>query len=271
MQGGIAGIALYASLRSGAESGRRLQLAVIEAFASAARPIDGGVVWDTPVAYARSRGIDVRGELVTELGMVHGVSGALVALSALAAQGHTDAAALARAGLHAAWTFERPSPNRFGRVEFGPRGADGTREFDDCCWCVADPGILRALWVTATTIGDAESAERALGYLREDASRDADGALPGERGRIDFCCGCSIVAQVYRRMYLETGEDVFLAAKDCLLGVCTDGVTQLGPQGFTYGRAGVLLALLAGDDTEDDSVWDSMLGVSLPRRLVPSA
>jgi len=271
MQGGLAGLALYASLRSGAESGQRLQQHIVETFAAAARRTDGGLVWDTPVAYARSRGIDVHGELVTELGMVHGISGALVALSALAAQGQSGAAALAQAGLRAAWTFERPGPNRFGRVEFGPHGADGTREFDDRRWCVADPGILRALWVTATTLGDTEFAERALGYLREDAAHDAAGALPGEGGRIDLCCGCGIVAQVYRRMYLETGDTVFLAAKDRLLGVCADRVTQLASHGFTYGRAGVLLALLAGDDTQDDSVWDAMLGVSLPKKLAALA
>jgi hypothetical protein len=72
-------------------------------------------------------------------------------------------------------------------------------------------------------------------------------------------------------MYLETGDTVFLAAKDRLLGVCADRVTQLASHGFTYGRAGVLLALLAGDDTQDDSVWDAMLGVSLPKKLAALA
>ena len=110
---------------------------------------DGGVVWHTPPAYARRRGLEVPHETLTEFGAVHGIAGTLVALSALSLQGHADAGGLACAGLRAAWTHEYPGENRFGRVEFGPHGSHGTREFEDRRWCVADPGVLRGLWVSA--------------------------------------------------------------------------------------------------------------------------
>ncbi len=262
MQSGVAGLALYASLRSRAGSGLELGRAVVEALAQAAKPSRGGLIWHTPSSYAKARGASVPAEPVTEFGMVHGMGGTLVALAALARGGHGQAADLARAGLKALWARERPGPNRFGRMEFGPEGSEGTLELGEP-WCVGDTGVFRACWLAANATGDATSAERALERLREQARRHADGATAGRPGRIDLCCGSSVIAQVYWRMYRETGETVFQAANERLLDECALQVRHLTVSSFRFGRAGVLLALLSPRMSEEP-IWDSILGVSLP-------
>ncbi len=262
MQSGVAGVALYASLRSGASGGRQLQRAVIAALARAARPSQGGLVWHTPSSYARARGAKVLAEPVTEFGMVHGMGGTLVALAALARRGYPEASDLARAGLRAVWAWERPGPNRFGRIGFGADGSAGTHELGEP-WCVGDTGVLRACWLAASVIGDAISAARALERLRECARGHAEGAKAGLPGRIDLCCGSAVIAQVYLRMYRETGETVFQAANERLLDECDTHLSQMSLHNFRFGRAGVLLALLSPGMT-GEPIWDSILGLSLP-------
>ncbi len=263
MQSGVAGIALYASLRSGAPSGRRLTRAVVETLAAASLETMGGRVWPTPAAYARARGVNVLGEPVVEYGMVHGVGGALVGLAALAAHGDEAARGLLRDGLVAAWAHARDGDNRFGRILFGPGGALGEMDLEEPRWCVGDAGVLRALWIAARVLGDAPRAERALAAMRADAARHAAHDHLG--GAINLCCGAGAVAQVYLRMHRETGEEGFLAANRALLARCAtrfDGHPDLG---FRYGKMGVLLALLAAE-RDDDPAWDAMLGMSVPRR-----
>ena len=266
VQGGIAGIALYASLRSDHGTGRMLQAAVLDALAASAISTDGGVIWHTPPWYARARGIAAPSDVITEFGAVHGIAGALVALAALAEQGHREAGDLARLGLSAAWSHHRPGANGFGRIEFGHLGADGIREYTDRRWCVGDHGVLRALWITATTMNDLASAERALHLLRETAASDSVGEWPGAPGRVDLCCGLAVIAQVYTRMHKETGEEVFLLAQRRLFAECAKRVMHLEDPSFAYGRAGVILAMLAAE-AHEEPLWDGMLGLSLPRRL----
>jgi hypothetical protein len=263
LQSGVAGIALYASLRSHAATGRTLQRAALAALAAAATPSDGGLLWHTPESYARARDVQVRGESITEFGMAHGIGGALVGLSALAKRGYAEAADLARAGLRALWEWEGARPNRFGRISFGPKGRAGTVELGGGTWCAGDPGALRACWIAAQAIGDTISAAGALSRLRETAQRDVEGALTRATGRIDLCCGSSAVAQVYLRMHRETDEPLFRAAHERLLAECARDVARLTASSFQYGRAGVLLALLAAE-TSKTPVWDSILGISLP-------
>lgn len=265
LQSGVAGVALYASLRSHAATGRRLQRAVVAALAQAAQSSRGGLVWHTPLSYARRRRMDVRAEPITEFGIVHGVAGALVGLAALAQAGQPDAAELAREGLRALWAWERSKPNGFGWIAFGPDGANGTIEFDEGIWCVGDPGVFRACWLTANAIGDGRSAERAVERLREGARRHIDGAPCGLHGRIDLCCGSSAVAQVYHRMFMDTHEPIFQDAQRRLLVECARQVAQIDRASFRFGRAGVLLALLSAP-TDETSMWDTILGFGLPRR-----
>jgi hypothetical protein len=262
MQSGAAGIALYASLRTHAESGRELARAVVETLRASAAIRDGGVVWHTPASYATARRVDVRGEPVLEYGMVHGVAGTLVGLAALAARGDAQAAELARAALAAAWSNARDGANRFGRVLFGDGGALGTLEFATPRWCVGDPGVLRAIWIAARVVGDDASAERAREALRVDAARDAHGPDALE-GRLDLCCGAAAVAQVYLRMHRETGDAIFRDAHRALLARCASGIDGVVDRSFAYGRMGILLALLAAE-SDDDPTWDAILGMRLP-------
>jgi hypothetical protein len=264
LQSGVAGIALYSSLRAQAETGQRLQRATIAALANAAQPTGDGLVWHTPADYALRRGVAIQGEPITEFGVVHGIAGALVGLAALAQCGHTDAARLARAGLQALWSCERAAPNHFGRIHFGRDGSAGTYELDGR-WCVGDVGVLRACWIAAKVVADEVSAARARAHLMTIAQEHAGGATAGEPGRLDLCCGASVIAQVYLRMYWETGESIFRLAHQRLLERCFRDIAGMSAKSFRFGSAGVLLALLA-PRVNADPIWDSILGISLPRR-----
>jgi ribosomal protein L16 Arg81 hydroxylase len=265
LQSGVAGIALYASLRSKAATGQELQRAVVATLASAATVSDDGLVWHTALSYAHDRGVPVAGGPITEFGIVHGIAGTLVALAALAERGHSQAADLARAGLRALWKWERPGTNRFGRIYFGPHGSMGTHDLAGR-WCTGDPGVLRACWIAANVVGDKASAQRALEHLRADAQRHADGETAGQPGRFDLCCGSSIIAQVYLRMYRETGQSLFRVANERLLQECAEQVTRMSQNNVRYGSAGVLLALISPQLSEEP-IWDSILGISIPRPL----
>jgi hypothetical protein len=264
LQSGAAGIALYASVRARTESGAELGRAVVERLRASAVARHGGLVWHTPAAYAEGRRMSVQGEPILEYGIVHGVAGTLVGLAALASSGDEAARELARAGLTAAWAHAREGANRFGRVLFGEDGSLGVTEYHTPRWCVGDPGVLRALWLAARVVGDAASAERALLALRDEAARDAR-APDRLAGRLDLCCGAAAVAQVHRRMHLETRDALFRDAAGALLARCAEGYARVEDVSFAYGRKGVLLALIAADDGDTDPGWDAILGMSLPR------
>jgi hypothetical protein len=199
--------------------------------------------------------------------MVHGAGGTLVALSALAAAGHREAADLARAGMNATWSAARGEENRFGRIDFGVDGSLGAMTMHTLKWCQGDPGVLRALWLTARTLGDEASARRALDALRADAERDARDGWRDRDARIDLCCGAAAVAQVHTRMHRETGEEAFGAASRALLAHCAERLDGYEVASFQYGKRGALLALLSAERPDVDPIWDAMLGMSLPRRL----
>jgi hypothetical protein len=264
VQSGVAGIGLYASLRSASESGRELQRAVVSRLRASAVPAYGGVVWHTPADYARCRGVEVPATPVTEFGMIHGMGGTLAALTALAVQGCDDAELLARAALTALWNRMAEGTNHFGRILFGDPGATTSFEFLHHRWCVGDVGVLRACYVAASALGDSDSARRAHELLRAGAEPRLTGRLPGEPGRLDLCCGAASFAQVYWRMHRETGDPVFGAVHARIVNAILRLLDRLRPSSFLFGRMGMLLAVLS-PVTEVDPVWDGILGISLPR------
>jgi hypothetical protein len=261
LRSGVAGLALYASLRGDRESGRTLQRSVVDRLRATAIREGGGVVWHTPPGYLAARGVTRGHEPIVEYGMAHGIGGALVGLASLSARGDAVAAELARAGVKAAWRYARARPNRFGRVLFGPGGRDDTYECSAARWCVGDPGVLRALWVAARAVGDADSAARVLSALEEVAAADASGDRL--EGRLDLCCGAAALAQIYLRMQRETGEAVFRDANAALLARCAAGYERVVDPSFQYGRRGIVLAGRAAE-RDEDPWWDAMLGLSLP-------
>jgi hypothetical protein len=263
MQSGVAGIALYAALRSHAATGRALQRAIVSTLADAATPSDGGLLWHTPLDYALARGVPASGAPVIELGMVHGLAGTLVALATLAAAGHERAADLARAGLVALFAREQRGDNRFGRIDFGPPDARGVHEFTDSRWCIGDVGVFHAAHRAARIVHDDATAERALAWLRESAAAHAAGAAAGASGRYDLCCGAAVIAQIYWRLHRDTGEPLFSAANRRLLDACATEVAAMTQTSFAYGRAGTLLALLSPLVDEAPS-WDGVLGLASP-------
>jgi hypothetical protein len=264
LQSGVAGVAVYASLRSHAASGRALQAEIVRCLEERAQVDGPGVVWHTPLSYLQRRRVPSAPEPIIELGIVHGVAGALVGLAALARCGHGVAADLVRAALTALWARQARQPTGFGRIELGVDGAGGAIDCGREPFCVGDPGILRAAWLSARAVGDEESAQRALVGLRAVADHELTRPIT-EATRLDLCCGIAASAEVHLRMHAETGEPAFLAASRRLQQACAARVGALPFYDFRFGRAGVLLALLSGSGLVDPR-WDALIGISFPAK-----
>lgn len=263
---GLAGIAVYASMRGTRPRGKRLQRALLERMHQTAVRTDDLVTWHTPRAYWLGRSSKARPGPLVEFGMAHGVAGVIVALAALHMAGRRGAKSLIVPAVRWVFANGRKAPTRYNYLLFGRAGK--ALPLGGNTWCTGDPGVLRACWLAARVCGDDELAARAFRELGELAARTLAGDYwPSESNLLGLCCGSTIVGHIYHRMFHETGETVFRDAARLVLEDSLRRVETMDPAGgFQSGRRGVLLALLSAC-TDKEPLWDSALGVSLPRRV----
>lgn len=140
-------------------------------------------------------------------------------------------------------------------------------------WCYGDLGVALALWYAGKTLGDKRIKDFAL-YTFDDCARRRD-----QRATLIhdacFCHGTSGIAQVFRRMYYETGKENYRNAAEywinetvnlythepsCYLfyanGVYRQEIDLL------YGIAGIGLTLLAAQEDRSASDWDELFLLS---------
>lgn len=250
---GHSGIAVYAALRSQTPTGQALAQALAEGMRAAAIPLAGGVVYALKSEPAGT----------INMGMAHGLAGALTGLTILFQLGFVELETLIRGSLTTLWRFERTEPNRFAWFY---RSADDTNPILSSrgSWCWGDPGVLRAAYLAASACGDAPSRGRALAAARRGAAVAIATSWPkADEGGLSFCCGCSIAAHIYGKYWRETQEVIFRRAQEHILVACLDHLSSVPIFGLSHGRMGVLLALLYGASDEDPS-WDIIRGLSLP-------
>lgn len=265
---GWAGIALYASVRSQSPSGQRLQTALVEAFAAAALPERGGVMWLVPRSYAQARGVSVLAEPIREFGMVHGMGAALVGLSALAAQGHSRAAELARGALRWVWAHDRGAPNHFAFHIFD----ETYTALSNGAWCTGDVGVVRGCWIAARTLGERDAAARALELARTLARDWLTIGKPQrvQADRLDLCCGSAAVGQIFRRFHMETSEALFRTVSDEIFADAHAHLSHVTDDGFQFGQLGILTALHSSAASLTPN-WDCVLAMSLPQSIATTA
>lgn len=274
---GLVGVGVYALERG--DQGRDLLALVVRSLDALAERADGGLTWFTPPellpAEARAR---VPGGYYN-LGMAHGVPGAIALLARAARAGIDEAAPLLSGAIR--WLLERrlPAGSRSEWPYFTGPGIDPAPA--RLAWCYGAPGIAVAL-DSAARVEGAQVAEVASSTWDEVVARAADPAAAGVQGA-SLCHGAAGLAHLLAAGHGVTGRPDLAAAAAVWVeraldarvrGVGLGGYSVWDPDlddesgdlqgpGLLAGLAGVALAL-SGAATGAPTAWDRMLLVSDP-------
>jgi hypothetical protein len=280
---GLAGIATYALERwPGPVASALLEGAIrqIDALAELSGP---GRALRTPPSIADLYGVpgallpSFSSEGYFELGMAHGVAGAVAVLSRAVRAGAGGTAARRLLSDLAAWLASAANasdaPFAFpGRLTVR---LDGREEHRRASWCKGDPGIALALLHAGRALGRDDLRVRGVAVARRVA------ALPsGRTGLSDACLchGALGLAHLFRRFHEATGEGALrdAAVRWTLAGLemrepghgtggfvarfhRDDGsVTEAQDSSFLTGAVGIGLALAAAVSTVEPG-WDALL------------
>jgi hypothetical protein len=283
---GLAGVGLYGVARQQRAAGREILRLTVKALESSAIEHQGHRTWfNSPGNY---RYTNSRSHLAGcyDLGVSHGVPGAINFLAQAAALDVPGADALARdAG---AWLLlqrrEYQSGSRFGyqfvtdpMEEPGGTGA---------AWCYGDLGISAALLLSARRLQRPDWELQALELARAVAMRRTEECGTKDAG---LCHGAMGNAHIFNRLYAATGERCFLDAAYFWLrkglsmrkpGMGLAGFSAWQPlladeaerdpwqpvSGILEGISGIGLALL-GFLAPIEPAWDQLLMIDIPAKV----
>jgi lantibiotic modifying enzyme len=281
---GLTGLGVYALQRHPRPVATECLRQVVERLHECARRDEHGLYWWTPPAeildeesqkqYSSGR---------VDLGVAHGVAGAVALLGGICGAGLEQATARPLLEGAVSWLLAHSVPTAAGPTfpvwvapAFQPSPAR-------CAWCYGDPGIAAALMLAARGVGDAGWEQTAVALACRAAERPASETAVVNA---NFCHGAAGLAHVYNRMYQATGESTlgraalywlertlgfYRLAKDAggswVQGNWDPGQRELwtwtGIE-LVEGAAGVALVLLAAA-TSVEPTWDRMFLVSAPR------
>jgi lantibiotic biosynthesis protein len=291
---GVTGLGVYfmERLRGGAVTARPGVVRVVEQLAAMAETSPDGTTWFTEPRLIPAWQLVWSPSGYYNLGVAHGVPGAIAYLGIVAALddlGDPELAAAARQARELCeqagrWLRARELPphpqSRYSTVVTRePREPERSRT----AWCYGDPGIAVALWSAAARTGADATAWRELAL--EAARRP-----PELCGVVDtpLCHGAVGLAHLYNRCFQASGDERFReAARDWFERTLAMRRPGEGIAGFTArrvrdpdadltleyqavpafldGAIGVALALLAAVGG-DEPGWDRMLLCDLPPR-----
>lgn len=278
---GATGLGVYALERYPRPSAAECLRRVVERLDESAQRNQHGIYWWTP-----PEGIRVpedREEYPSgraDLGMAHGVAGAVALLGALCSAGVERATVRPLLEGAVRWLLAQAVATESGPTfpiwvapGFDPKPAR-------CAWCYGDPGVAAALWMAARGAGEPDWERRSVALACRAAERSAT-----EAGVVDasFCHGTAGLAHLYNRLYQATGEPRLgraavywlertlewfdLAKDDGGLRVAGNADAGQGPWTsieLSRGVPGIALVLLAAA-TPVEPLWDRMFLLSAPR------
>jgi lantibiotic modifying enzyme len=280
---GLTGLGVYALQRHPRPLAIECLHRVVALLHECARHDEHGLYWWTPPAEILDQ--EDRKRYPTgrvDLGVAHGVAGAIALLGSICGVGVEQATARPLLDGAVRWLLAHSVANEVGPT-FPVWVAPGFQPCPArCAWCYGDPGIAAALLIAARGVGDAGWEQAAVALACRAAERP-----PSETGVVNasFCHGAAGLAHLYNRMYQATGEpklgraalywiertlDFYRRARDNA-GAWVRGNWEPGQrERWTWtgvdladGAAGVALVLLAAA-TSVEPTWDSMFLVSPP-------
>ena len=274
---GLVGIGVYALERAPRRpAAARCFEQLLAQLAETVERSGGGLAWWTPpdILPPLQRGMFPEGYY--NLGMSHGVAGA-VALLALAHARGVGESARTRELLEGAtaWLAAQRLPPGEAGLFSAVIAASEQRQPSRCAWCYGEPGTSLALLAAGRVLGRPEWEALALEGARLAAARPLERTGVNDAG---LCHGASGIGHVFNRLYQATGEPwlreaaVTWLTRALDMAVPGEGVggyrayesrpgqgAQWGAlPGLLEGAAGVALALVAGA-TSRAPRWDRML------------
>jgi lantibiotic biosynthesis protein len=282
---GVTGLGVYALQRYPRPVASECLRRVVELLHQRAEHDEHGLYWWTPPAELHEEWRKQYPSGRTDLGVAHGVAGAIALLGGICGAGIEQATARPLLEGAVRWLLAHSLPTEAG-LTFPLWVAPGFEPYPArCAWCYGDPGIAAALLTAARGVGNAGWEQTAVALACRAAERPAS-----ETGVVNagFCHGTAGLAHLYNRMYQASGEpqlgraavywlertlDFYRLAKDNG-GSWVQGSwdpAQQKPWTWTgielvEGAAGVALVLLAAA-TSVEPTWDGMFLVSAPRPL----
>jgi lantibiotic biosynthesis protein len=197
---GLVGLGVYALERRGHPAADRCAALVVERLAATAqRAPDGRIWWTAPGAPD-----------VLDLGLAHGVPGAIALLARCAAQGGATgdtARGLLPGAVRWLLALRGDGETAFPATLTGDQPGDRSRPARSA-WCYGDAAVALAL-VHASQVGEPSWLDAALAIARHAALR------PPPRTRVHdatLCHGAAALALIYQRLYHATHEPALLAA-----------------------------------------------------------
>jgi lantibiotic biosynthesis protein len=213
------------------------------------------------------------------LGLAHGVPGAIALLGAACASGVAAATARPLLDGAVAWLLAQRLPAG-SSSHFSYWAGPGIKaESSRLAWCYGDLGLAAALLYAARCVGDVGWEREALAIARTAAARPPQDARVIDAG---LCHGAAGAAHIFNRLYQSSGDETFA---DAARFWCTQTLALRQPgqgtgflsfepvgdgkmdwraePGLLTGAAGVGLALLAAT-TSIEPTWDRMLLVAVP-------
>jgi len=280
---GLAGLGVYGLERWSQTGERKIVDRVIEMLAATTVEHQGFRTWFNPPESTSeyTRSLHPQGSF--NLGLSHGVPGALAFLAKAAALGVLEAAPLA----HSAGDWLLQQRRRYSNGSFfTSQFLDETDEENDgsrLAWCYGDLGVSAALLGSARALQRADWEAAALEVARAAASRTQARVMDG-----GLCHGAFGNAHLFSRLYRASGETCFLEATRhwaktgfelrkpgqgpagflAWVPGMPDAPAEnpwIAESGFLEGVAGIGLALLGllSPQTPD---WDRLLLVDIPGR-----
>lgn len=275
---GLVGYGVYALERMPRPGGWKCLEQVVARLAETAERVPQGITWRTTPELMIQRDRDLFPEGNYNLGLAHGVPGA-IGILALAQAAGVECRDLLDGAV--AWLLSCRLPadagSFFGYTE---DPATGQREIraSRLAWCYGDLGIAASLLVAARAVGEEEWQRQALEIARRAAERSQETSGIVDAG---VCHGAAGTAHIFNRLYQETGDPILREAAltwfertltsfrqgegyGGYLMYIPDENTDLDwrkDPGFLTGSAGVGLALLAAA-TPVAPDWDRTLLIS---------
>jgi lantibiotic modifying enzyme len=276
---GVTGLGVYALQRYPRPVAIESLRQVVERLHERAQHDQHGLFWWTPPAEIHEGWRKRYPKGRADLGVAHGVAGAIALLGSICGAGIEHAAARSLLEGAVRWLFAHSIATEAGPT-FPLWVAPGFEPYPArCAWCYGDPGIAAALLIAARGAGVADWEQAAVALACRAAERPAS-----ETGVVNacFCHGAAGLAHLYNRMYQATGEPTLGLAAAHWLERTLDFYHQArdsgngwvqgswGQQPWTWtgielveGAAGVGLVLLAAT-TSVEPIWDRMFLASAP-------
>src|SRR5215207_1540608 len=280
---GITGLGVYALQRYPRPVSTECLRRVVELLHELAQHDEHGLYWWTPPAELHEEWREQYPSGRADLGVAHGMAGAIALLGGICGAGIEQATARPLLDGAVRWLLAHSVPTEAGPT-FPLWVAPGFEPYPArCAWCYGDPGIAAALLTAARGVGNAGWEQTAVALACRAAERPAS-----ETGVVNagFCHGTAGLAHLYNRMYQASGEPKLGSAALYWLERTLDFYRLAKGNGGSWvqgswdpaqqkawtwtgielveGAAGIALVLLAAA-TSVEPVWDRMFLVSAPK------